>query len=296
MSIYLDPKSDVVFKKIFGKHPKLLKSFLNALLPLPSDAVIESIDYLNPENIPDLPPLKRTIVDVRCTDQQGRQFIVEMQVEWVPAFIQRVLFNTSAVYTKQLYRGENYASLNHVYGLALLAHNFRPDDPHWLHHYKMTHQKSQESLDDIQLVFVELPKFKPKTAQAKRLAVLWLRFMLEIDEKTRTVDPDLLTIPEIKEAIALSKESAYTPSELEAYERYWDSVSAETTLLDGKFKMGLANGRIKGLAEGLAEGRVKGMSEAQISIARSLFDTGMSLELIAKHTKLSYDELKKLLL
>ena len=34
---FLDPKADVVFKKIFGQHPDLIKSFLNNLLPLPED-------------------------------------------------------------------------------------------------------------------------------------------------------------------------------------------------------------------------------------------------------------------
>ena len=31
---YLDPKNDLTFKKVFGQHPHLLRSFLNALLPL----------------------------------------------------------------------------------------------------------------------------------------------------------------------------------------------------------------------------------------------------------------------
>jgi hypothetical protein len=35
---YLDPKNDLTFKKIFGQHPHLLKSFLNAMLPLPGDS------------------------------------------------------------------------------------------------------------------------------------------------------------------------------------------------------------------------------------------------------------------
>ncbi|MDR1406896.1 MAG: Rpn family recombination-promoting nuclease/putative transposase, partial [Tannerella sp.] len=33
MAIYLDPKNDFVFKRIFGNHPGLLISFLNALMP-----------------------------------------------------------------------------------------------------------------------------------------------------------------------------------------------------------------------------------------------------------------------
>ena len=31
---YLDPKADLTFKKVFGEHPDLVISLLNALLPL----------------------------------------------------------------------------------------------------------------------------------------------------------------------------------------------------------------------------------------------------------------------
>lgn len=41
MPRYLDPKADIVFKKIFGEHPELLKSFLNAVLPLPENGLLE---------------------------------------------------------------------------------------------------------------------------------------------------------------------------------------------------------------------------------------------------------------
>lgn len=283
MPRYLDPKSDIVFKKIFGKHPHLLKSFLNALLPLPENTHIESLEYLNAENVPEIPALKRTIVDVRCTDQFGRHFIVEMQVEWVTAFMQRVLFNTSSIYVKQLKKGKDYDTLHAVYGLALLAHNFRQEDPNWIHHYKMTHQASLDTLDDMQLIFVELQKFKPDSIRDKRLMVLWLRFMSEVSEKTDVIDPELLSIPEIEEAIALTESSAYTRAELDAYDTYWDSVSTEVTLLNGKYKMGLAEGR--------AEGRAEGELATQKNIALKLRATGMSVEQIAAITGLPVDEI-----
>jgi hypothetical protein len=49
MAIYLDPKNDLVFKRIFGSHPGLLISFLNALMPLETGRVIESIEYVSNE-------------------------------------------------------------------------------------------------------------------------------------------------------------------------------------------------------------------------------------------------------
>lgn len=64
MSRYLDPKADVVFKKIFGERPDLLKSFLNAVLPLPEDGLIASLDYLPSEQVPVIPEFKSTMVDI----------------------------------------------------------------------------------------------------------------------------------------------------------------------------------------------------------------------------------------
>ncbi|NLO51442.1 MAG: hypothetical protein GX103_09840, partial [Bacteroidales bacterium] len=70
---YLDPKNDLTFKKIFGQHPHLLISFLNAMLPLPDDSVIESLEYLPADMVPEIPLMKYSIVDVRCKDNRGRQ-------------------------------------------------------------------------------------------------------------------------------------------------------------------------------------------------------------------------------
>src|SRR5271163_1623808 len=137
MSRYLDPKADVVFKKIFAQHPNLLKSFLNAVLPLPEDGLIERLEYLPSEQVPIIPAFKSTVVDVRCTDHHGRVFIVEMQIQWTTSFMQRMLFNASKAYVKQLGKGEQYHLLKPVYGLGLINTTFDPDENDWYHHYKI---------------------------------------------------------------------------------------------------------------------------------------------------------------
>ncbi len=100
---YLDPKNDLTFRKVFGQHPRLLKSFLNALLPLA--VPIRDLEYLPADLVPEVPLLKYSIVDVRCIDEQGRQFIVEMQMLWTDSFKTRVLFNASKAYVRQLDKG-----------------------------------------------------------------------------------------------------------------------------------------------------------------------------------------------
>jgi hypothetical protein len=121
---YLDPKNDLTFKRVFAEHPHLLISFLNNILPLEEGRKIEHIEYLPAELIPEIPLFKYTIVDVRCLDNFGRQFIVEMQMLWTDSFKNRVLFNASKAYIKQLEKGEHFESLQPVYALSLVNHNF----------------------------------------------------------------------------------------------------------------------------------------------------------------------------
>jgi len=282
MSRYLDPKADVVFKKIFGEHPDLLKSFLNAVLPLPQDGKIVDLEYLSGEQVPVIPEFKATIVDVKCKDQHGRIFIVEMQIQWVPSFMQRMLFGASTAYVRQLDKGEDYHLLQPVYGLGLIASIFDHETPDWYHHYKLVNiEKPEREIKDLQLVFIELPKFKPASISQRKLQVLWLRFMSELNAKTVEVPEEWLEVPEIKEAVRLSEEAAYTPVELEAYEKYWDAVSTQRTLMTGKY----AEGKAEGKAEGLFEGELKGIDKTLQAL--KLLAQGQSVAAVAEATGLS---------
>ena len=85
-------------------------------------------------------------------------------------------------------------------------------------------------IDGLHLVFVELPKFTPHTFTEKKMQVLWLRYLTEIDEKTKEVPAELLANPEIAKAVSEIEESAYTEEELLGYDEFWDMVSVEKTL------------------------------------------------------------------
>src|SRR6185437_1973422 len=247
MSRYLDPKADVVFKKIFGEHPHLLKSFLNAVLPLASDNPIVELSYLPAEQVPHIPTFKRTIADVKCTDAKGRVFIVEMQIDWTESFKQRLLFGASQAIVKQLGKGESYKLLQPVYGLGIVADVFDRSSPEWYHHYQLVKRgdNAKGVIEHLQLLFIELPKFPVQSAGEKKLRLLWLRFLREIDEKTVNVAQELLDVPEISEAVILAEESAYTPGELNSYESYWDAVRTEKTRIDDSYEKGREDTQFK---------------------------------------------------
>lgn len=282
MSRYLDPKADIVFKRIFGEHPTLLISFLNAVLPLDPNAPIVELSYLPSEQVPDIPEFKRTIADAKCKDSNGRVFIVEMQMNWTDSFKQRLLFGTSQAFVKQLGKGKEYKLLQPVYGLGIVADIYEKTNPEWYHHYQLVKKGTMDGdvIDHLQLIFIELPKFPIHSPNEKKLRLLWLRFLREIDEKTTTVSKELLDVPEIAQAIELAEESAYTPGELEVYQSYWDSVSRERTFLMDSYDKGLA----KGLAQGITDGKIE--------IAKKMLKRGVSIEIIMEDTELTREQIE----
>ena len=297
-SRFLNPRADIVFKKIFGQHAHLLKSFLNALMPLPAGTVIDHLEYLTPEQVPIIPEFKRTIVDVKCYDQLGRTFIIEMQMEWVMGFAARMLYGVSKAYVQQLKSGEAYQKLCPVYGLGLVNRDF-DDGPEYFHHYKMTRVGDEtRAIEGIEIVLVELMKFKPTSLDEKRLSVLWLRFLTEAQDLT-AIPEDFKAYPEIVEAMELSQESAFSRTELEVYDTYWDSVRVEKTLIESSFEegleKGLEEGRQEGLEEGMEKGMEKGLEEGErrttLALAKKLLASHMDPKLVASLTGLSPDDL-----
>ena len=288
---YLDPKADLTFKKVFGEHKNLMISFLNALLPLDEGRQIESIEYLPPEMVPDNPDKKNSIVDVRCEETGGRKFIVEMQLNWTTAFKERVLFNAAKAYVRQIDRSEKYKLLQPVYSPNLVTKVFEPDTENCYHYYSMVHNlDTKKQIDGLHLVFVELPKFKPQSFAEKKMAILWLKFLTEIDEKTRAAPQELLDNPEVAQALEIMEVAAYSDAELAAYDGYWDAVRREATVIselnEARAERDAANSR--------ADAAEAKLSQVRLDTARNLKAMNLTNEQIAAAIGLSVGEIDKL--
>ena len=284
---YLDPKNDVIFKKIFGQHPNILMSFLNSMLPLPEGQEIVKLEYLSPEMIPDTFLEKFTSVDVRCKDKNGRQFLVEMQMNWTTAFKQRVLFNASKAYVTQTEKGFEYSQLKPVYALNLINQNYLPDNPEYYHHYAVVHlQNNDEKLEGLEFVFIELEKFKSKNIRDKKLQVLWLRFLTEINEQSEKIAAELMEYPEIQQAINFVHEASLTKEEKLLYDKNWDRISSEKTIL--------AQTKAEGKAEGRAEGRAEGEYLKSCKTTFKCISKGMSDDEIVEISELPIAKIVKL--
>ncbi|MDR3250625.1 MAG: Rpn family recombination-promoting nuclease/putative transposase [Tannerella sp.] len=312
---YLDPRSDLVFKRVFGEHPDLAMSFLNAMMPFGRDQYIEHLEYLPSEQVPDNPTLKNSIVDVRCMDNRGRRFIIEMQIIWEQEFLSRMLFNTSKSYVRQIKKATDYTMLKPVYGLAIVNDVYDKKTAEFYHRYQIVNVKNpEETIDDMEFIFVELPKFVPETLADRKMAALWIQFLRETGESNE-VPAELESSKEIGKALEICMESAFTEEELAVYEGFLDAVRVKNTIIRaseargeargleigearGEARgeaIGEARGEARGLEKGLEKGRNEGRDERNTEIVLNLHAMDMTVEQIHRATALSLDQIKKII-
>jgi predicted transposase/invertase (TIGR01784 family) len=331
MPRYLDPKNDLTFKRIFGEHKNLCMSLLNNLLPLGADEKIVALEYQSGELIPELEISKHSIVDVRCTDQQGRQFLVEMQMYWTRSFKFRAVFNAAKTYVKQLGHAQKYIHLQPVYSLCLVNDIFDQDSEKHYHEYGILNKRdASQKLEGLEFVFIELPKFKPQNSAERKLYDLWLRFLTEVSEATENLPAELLEAEEIREAAHYVEQHAYSNAQLLTYDEYRDmslieasvasdaaeaaaeaaakiaKATAEAAAKIAKaaaeadeqgFNRGLQRGLDTGQQAGQQIGFEKGLEAGEKlnaqRIARKMLSKKISLAEIAEYTGLSIEEIRQ---
>ena len=305
MTHYLDPKNDLTFKRVFGEHKHLCMSLLNSMLPL--ERPIVSIEYQTGELVPEIPALRNSIVDVRCTDVDGRQFIVEMQMFWTESFKSRVLFNASKAYVRQLYKAEEIKLLQPVYALSFVNEVFErsPEMQNvYYHHYKIVNiQDTGKQIEGLEFVFIELPKFKAQNRAEKKLTELWLRFLTEINERTQEAPKELLENADTREAVSYMERAAYTIEQLDTYDKWKIDILTERSIIDDALEKGEAIGVKKGLKEGEAIGAKKGeaiglekgLKEARKQMIDNAFQAGVPIETISSITGLTPDEVANMI-
>ena len=247
MARYLAPKNDFIFRSVFGKRANMCISFLNNMLPLEGEQKIVSVEYLPVERMPAIPEDRNRLVVVQCTDGTGRRFLVEIQMFRTGMFVSRMTFDGSKASVMQLKNGREYKFSQPVYVLGLFHEAFDRSTSDYYHHYTTVNIKDTETqIEGLELIFVELSKFKPGNSGDKKLHELWIRFMTEIYSEMRKPPADLMLEPDIKEAIGYIEEGEYSDAELLTYERFWDYIRTEQALHEGKMEEGREIGRAEG--------------------------------------------------
>jgi predicted transposase/invertase (TIGR01784 family) len=178
--IFINPKTDYAFKKIFGSSESkdILISFLNALI-YEGNPTIEDLEIINPNLPPQVEGLKDTYLDVKAKLADGTLVIIEMQVLNVQSFGKRVLYNAAKTYAFQLQKGEGYRMLKPVIALTITDFEMFPSSAELISRfvYKEVNSNLIYPENEVDLVFVELPKFSKEEKQLETLTDKWIYFM-----------------------------------------------------------------------------------------------------------------------
>jgi len=110
MKKFLNPKNDVAFKRLFGtdKNKDILITLLNVVLKSQLHRKIVEVIFLSPIQEPKALAKKQSIVDVLCKDEDGCQYIIEMQVADTEGFVERAQYYASKAFISQMNKGEQY--------------------------------------------------------------------------------------------------------------------------------------------------------------------------------------------
>jgi predicted transposase/invertase (TIGR01784 family) len=294
-SMFINPKTDFAFKKIFGSEQShdILVSFLNGLL-YAGESVIANLEILNPYQAPRIRGVKDTYLDVKAKLTSGETVIIEMQVLNVEGFEKRILYNAAKAYSIQLSQGDGYKRLNPVIALTITDFTMFSEFDAVISRFIL---KEKEYLvdyptSDLELVFVELPKFQKTLAEIDTLTEKWMYFMQHTRD-LETVPESMGNVPAIRQAFEVANQANLNREELEELEHQSFFIQDQLNAISLASKQGLEQGLEKGLEQGLEKGREEGAIAMQKNIAMKLLPT-LDNAAIAQVTGLTIDEVEAL--
>ncbi len=218
---FISPKIDYVFKKVFGSKESqdILISFLNAII-YDGEKIIQSLTILNPYNAGQVLTLKDTYLDVKAVLVDGKIVVIEMQMSSMTAFSKRVLYNMVKGYANQLQTGDDYIRLKPVIAVTITDFVLFNKTKKIINQFVFQEKTEKfEYLDEeLQLIFVELPKFQKKLSELETLADKWIYFLKEASS-LHNIPPNLGEVSEIESALNLANQAGMSPEELEIVDR-----------------------------------------------------------------------------
>ncbi len=266
---FLDVKTDYAFKKVFGSEQShaILISFLNAMIRFNHGLKISSLEIVDPYNIPMLKGMKDSYVDVKARLEDNSLVIIEMQVLNHQGFEKRVLYNAAKNYSVQLQKSEDYHLLNPVIALNIVDFIMFEDSDKVTSNFKLLEKEEFiHYSDDIELIFIELPKFNKSLAELQTAQDKWIYFI----QNAGSLDfiPEQVQ-PEIKQALEIANEANFSYEELELQHKRKEFIFIQKSSID------LAT------EKGREQGREQGSLQAKTEIIISSHKAGLAIPLIA---------------
>ena len=284
---------DYVFHAVFGRDTEesraALIEILNIILERKQDP-IRAIVIKNPIEIPDREADKESVMDIRAETESGELLDIEMQAGDLQFYQNRALFYGGRLVNSSLKSGESYDMMKKSIVVSIIQNKLFPKEIGCHSIFDVREQKTGLLLSDrLAFHFLELGKVDPQKpveemTQIEKLAV-YLRYANDENYKDSVQE-----ICESEEGIIMA-ENLYRHATKEEREAAW----AECRMMYQHDQASLReDGRKEGHRQGLAEGEAIGAAQERREIAKNLKQSDIPIDVIAKNTGLSVEEVRKL--
>ena len=276
----MNPYTDFGFKLLFGTpvNKDLLIGFLNALFR--GEQEITDVTYLNAEQLGRTEWDRKAVFDVYCENVKGERFIVEMQKARQKYFKDRSVFYSTFPIREQAKVGDWDYELKSVYTVGILNFVFdedKDDEEYYHHEVKLMDVGRKEVFyEKLTFIYLEMPKFRKREEELETLFDKWM-FVLK-NLATLLDRPAALQERVFKRLFETAEIARFSESEIRDYEESLKNLRDLGNVLNTAKE----------------EGRKEGRKEGIETMALRMRDDGMPLEVIAKYTGLSVEEIQNL--
>lgn len=275
--------NDYIFKRTFGYEGsgEVTKIFLRDILQSDiSEIKLDNQTITEKELMDD----KVGIMDIKAVLNGNLECDIEMQIVNQHNIEKRILFYWAKMYTRSLKEGNDYNSLKK--SICVLIADFELDSLHEIKKFMSKWKIREEEYtavvltDVFEVVIIELPKYIKYAKKEKKDGLnLWLKFLENPEVRIMPNESDKKEIKETKNAIKKAQDKLEKISQDE-HERYLAELR-EKYIMDQK---------------AIQEyGYLKGIKEEKIKIAKELLKNKVDINLIAKTTELTEEEVEALL-
>ena len=290
----LNPKSDYVFKRIFGHvgNEEITCDLLNSIL---ENKITEIELDKNPILEKDLLDDKIGILDIKAKADNNVNINIEMQVLDQKNIEKRLLYYWSKMYTQTIKQGEDYEKLEK--SIVILFSNYEleslKDIKKYITQWNIREKENKEVVltNVFEIYIIELKKYQKDTINKK--LDTWVKFL---------ENPEVVTMKEDNKAVQKAKKVLEEISQDER-ERYLAElrqkyIMDQKAMIDAGYDKGLDKGLKQGLEEGLKQGLEqgleKGIKKEKIEIAKKMKIKNILIEEIIEITGLTKEEIKNL--
>ena len=326
MGKYINPFTDIGFKRIFGQDVSkpLLIDFLNNLLE--GERHIVDLTLLDKEQLAEYANDRSLIYDIYCETDTGEKIVVEMQNRTQPYFKRRSIFYAAQALSRQGERGLAWHyDVKSVYLIAFL--NFKQTDigTDFRTDVAMMNMKNGEIFSDlVRLIYLQLPYFNEQETECDNDFKCWIYLLKNMETLARM--PFAARNAVFERLAQIAEVASMTQAERLQYDeslrKYRDTIGVlEGARIEGLeqgiqqgleqgiqqgIQQGLEQGREQGRAqgreegkaqgreEGRAQGKEEGKAEANLAHARTLKELGVDINIIVKTTGLTIEEINAL--